>query len=314
MQENRVCQFYKLSIRKDGKIFPCCLAKKSSLIGNLFDFDIKEKIETKNVTCACTLFKNREIQEGEKPNIQKFHIEFSNECQAHCICCQQQKEKMENEEKHLEHVLDLIQTYKPKNITVIGGEVLIQPYSLSWLEKVKENNPEISFDIVTNLCIGKKALEKTIKIFDSMTVSILGFNPFTYNKIMGLNYETTMGNIDYILKNTNIKLSPKFLLMPSNMYESAEFLKWALSINSEKIYLHNIREFKKCCNLEEDFWIRTFAQVEKEIKAVLENNKDYIISKNKHFISIHDIFANRINIDSKYIKDNGFNGIIKVTS
>jgi hypothetical protein len=147
-----------------------------------------------------------------------------------------------------------------------------------------------------------------------MTVSILGFNPFTYNKIMGLNYETTMGNIDYILKNTNIKLSPKFLLMPSNMYESAEFLKWALSINSEKIYLHNIREFKKCCNLEEDFWIRTFAQVEKEIKAVLENNKDYIISKNKHFISIHDIFANRININSNYIKDNGFNGIIKVTS
>ena len=97
MQEERVCQFYKLSIRKNGEIYPCCLARKKSLLGNLFDKNIKEIIETKNVDCSCTLFKDRPIQQGEKPNIQKLHIEFSNECQAHCVCCQQQKVKMDNE-------------------------------------------------------------------------------------------------------------------------------------------------------------------------------------------------------------------------
>ena len=258
MQQERVCQFYKLSIRKNGDIYPCCLAKKSSLIGNLFDENIKEKIETKSSICSCTLFKNREIKQGEKPNIQKLHIEFSNECQARCICCQQQKEKMENEKEHLELVYDFIKTYKPKHITVIGGEVLVQPYSLSWLEMVKEKHPEISFDIVTNLCIGENILKKAIKIFNSMTVSILGFHPSTYNKIMGLNFETTIKNINYILDNTKIKLSPKYLAMPTNLYEIGEFLKWALTLNAEKIYLHNIREFKKCCTLEDTFWQKTF--------------------------------------------------------
>ncbi|MBQ7287035.1 MAG: radical SAM protein [Candidatus Gastranaerophilales bacterium] len=314
MQEERVCQFYKLSIRKNGEIYPCCLARKKSLLGNLFDKNIKEIIETKNVDCSCTLFKDRPIQQGEKPNIQKLHIEFSNECQAHCVCCQQQKEKMDNEKEHLELVYDFIETYKPKHITVIGGEVLIQPYSLSWLEIVKEKHPEISFDIVTNLCIGENALKKTIKIFDSMTVSILGFNPSTYNKIMGLNFETTMKNINYILENTGIKLSPKFLAMPTNLYEIGEFFKWALSINSEKIYLHNIREFKQCCNLEDDYWVRTFKQIENQLKTILEENKELIISKNKHFISMHNILANQTNIDEKYLENLGLKGIVKVTS
>ena len=57
MQQERVCQFYKLSIRKNGGVFPCCLARKSSCIGNIFESDIKEKIENKNVKCACMLFK-----------------------------------------------------------------------------------------------------------------------------------------------------------------------------------------------------------------------------------------------------------------
>ena len=314
MQQERVCQFYKLSIRKDGGVFPCCLARKGSYIGNIFDDDIKEKIENKNVKCACTLFKNREIKQGEKPNIQKLHIEFSNECQARCICCQQHKDEMENEDEHLSRVYDFIKTYKPKNITVIGGEVLIQPKSLAWLEMVKENHPEISFDIVSNLCVGENILKKVIKIFDSITVSILGFNSFSYNKIMGLNYDTTMKNIDYILKNTKIKLSPKFLLMPSNIYEISEFFKWALTLDVPKIYLHNIREFAKCCNLEEDFWIRTFKQVEIEIKDILNKNKELIISKNRHFISFHDILARKININERYLEENDFKGIIKVTS
>ena len=45
MQEERVCQFYKLSIRKNGDIYPCCLAKKKSLLGNLFDKNIKGQMK-----------------------------------------------------------------------------------------------------------------------------------------------------------------------------------------------------------------------------------------------------------------------------
>ncbi|MBQ8848646.1 MAG: radical SAM protein [Candidatus Gastranaerophilales bacterium] len=312
-KEERVCQFYKLSIRKNGNIFPCCLAIGSSYIGNLFEEDIIKKIATKNVECECTLYKNRPIKENEKPNVQRIHIEFSNECQAKCICCNQQKEKMENEDIHLQKLDELIKNYKPKYITVIGGEVLIQKKSLDWIEKIKNKYPDISFDIVTNLCVGENTIKRAIKIFDDITVSILGFSQNTYNRIMGLDFDKTIKNVEYILANSNVKIRPKYLLMPTNMYEIGSFLKWALKLNTQKIYLHNIREFRQCCNLEDAYWNNTFNQIETELKEILIQNKDLIISKNRHFISIHDILAEKTNMNT-FIQEQGFENIIKITS
>ena len=304
-KEERVCQFYKLSLRLNGDVFPCCLAKKNSLIGNIFDSDIQDKIESKNIICECELFKNRQIQEGEKPNIQRLHIEFSNECQAHCVCCKQHKEKMQNEDEHLSKIYQFIEKFQPKNITVIGGEVLIQKKSLEWLKMVKKNYPEISFDIVTNLCVKEEILKEAVQIFDDITVSILGFNSVSYKKIMGLNFDTTINNINYILSNTNIKLRPKFLMMPTNVYEIAPFLEWALSTECEKIYLHNIREFNSVCNLSDEFWTNTFIQIEKDIKRILNNNKEELKSKDRHYISLHGILAKKININEEYLKKEG---------
>jgi len=313
-QEVRVCHFRKISIRKNGDIYPCCLAWKHTLLGNIFDDNIFETIEHKNITCECPLFKYRNIEENEKPALKYLHLEFSNECQARCVCCAQQKEKLENEDAHLAKITEFIDRYRPENIISIGGEVLIQKKTLDWLISIKEKYPEIKFDIVTNLCVKQEILDQIRDVFDYMTVSILGFSENTYNSIMGLDFNRTLKNIDFMMNNTKTNIRLKYLLMPTNMYEMNSFLLWALNKNPEKIYLHNIREFKQIANTDEVYWKKSFISVEKNIKKTLLDCKDRILSENKHFISIHEYNSEFFHLDNQFIDENSFTGIIKVTS
>lgn len=313
-KEERICQFYKISIRKDGDVFPCCLGMSASKLGNIFDDDIFEKIETTNISCECVLYKTREIKSDDKMNLQRLHLMFSHKCQARCVCCWQEKEEMLREEEHLEKISEFIERYKPKFITVLGGEVLIQPKTLDWIENVKIKHPEISFDIVTNLCVGIDTIKRIEKIFDDMTISILGFTPNTYKNIMGLDFDTTIKNFNYLQNNTNIKLRPKYLTMPTNIYELPLFFEWALNQRSEKIYLHNIAEFYAVCNIGESFWQKTLNTVEDDMKKLFDIYKEQIIAKNKHFISFHSPLAKMLKIDEKYIEENGFKDIVKITS
>ncbi len=119
-KEERVCQFYKLSIRKEGDVFPCCLGKWQARLGTIFDEDIFEKIETTNISCECEMYKTRDITPDDKMDLQRLHIMFSHECQAHCVCCPQHKDKMEREDEHLKKLLLFIEKYHPKYITVLG--------------------------------------------------------------------------------------------------------------------------------------------------------------------------------------------------
>ena len=313
-KEERVCQFYKLSIRKEGDVFPCCLGKWQARLGTIFDEDIFEKIETTNISCECEMYKTRDITPDDKMDLQRLHIMFSHECQAHCVCCPQHKDKMEREDEHLKKLLLFIEKYHPKYITVLGGEGLIQPKTLDWVENIKTKYPNIAFDTVTNLCVGKNTIKRAANIFSEITISILGFTPNTYNKIMGLDFDVTMKNIDYLQSNTNVKIRPKYLTMPTNVYELPIFFEWALNQKSEKIYIHNIWEFNNCCNLGDVFWQKTFLQVENDIKKLLLQYKEHIINQNKHFISFHPIISNMLKIDNNYLNENGFTNIIKITS
>ncbi len=313
-KEERVCQFYKLSIRKEGDVFPCCLGKWQARLGSIFDEDIFEKIENTNITCECELYKTRDITPDDKMDLQRLHLMFSHECQANCVCCPQHKEKMEREEEHLEKLLLFIEKYHPKYITVLGGEVLIQPKVLDFVENIKAKYPDVAFDTVTNLCVGENTIKRAANIFSDVTISILGFTKNTYNKIMGLDFDITMKNIDYLQNNTNVKIRPKYLTMPTNVYELPLFFEWALNQKSEKIYIHNIFEFNDCCNLEDIFWQKTFAQVENDMKKLLLQYKEHIINQNKHFISFHPIISNMLKIDNNYLDENGFTNIIKITS
>jgi len=308
----RVCQYHKLSIRKNGDICPCCIS--GAKIANIYDTDFKEKIQNNIITCECTLYKSIPPKENQKPDLKYLHLEFSNECQARCLVCFQHKETLPREDEHFAKLTEIIDVYKPQSIIAIGGEVLIQEKTLDWLYKTKQKHPEICFETVTNLCVSDEKLKKAMEVFDIFTISMLGFQEQTYNSIMGLDFNRTLKNID-ILKFNQKTLRPKFLAMPSNFLELPLFLKWALKKdNMDKIYLHNAYEFQRCINLAEDFWAKSFAITEKQVKKILIDNKEYILSRNKHLISIHSFIAQMLNINEEYLKTTGLDTAVKLAS
>lgn len=122
----RVCHFSKLKIKQNGNIYPCCVAPASTKIGNVFDENVIEEIENADVICECPMYKSVKKEKGQKPELNYIHYETSNVCQASCVCCPQNKAPMENESALLQRINMLIEHYQPKNVTAIGGEILVQ--------------------------------------------------------------------------------------------------------------------------------------------------------------------------------------------
>ena len=313
MKTTRVCHYKKLKIKMDGRIYPCCVAPQHTLIGNVFDEDIIEKIKNADTICECQMYKSVQHTPNDKIELDYIHYETSNLCQASCVCCPQSKEKLENEKELLDRIKMLIDYYKPKNITAIGGEILVQNYAFNMLFDLHKKYPDMKIHTISNLSVGEKRLKEAEEIFDEITVSILGFNPTTYKNEMGLDFDVVMRNFEYLYNNKQVKLRPKFLAMPTNLFDIVDFFNWAIKLDVDKIYLHNIHEFKAVANLGQPYWLKTFAKLEKQIKQILEENKEHIQSKNRHFISIHPILSEMLNIDSGYITRNGFNKTVFIT-
>lgn len=309
----RVCHFNKLKIKQNGDIYPCCVAPRNTKIANVFDEDVIDKIENSDVICECPMYKSIKKKEGQKPELNYIHYETSNVCQASCVCCPQNKFPMENEQKLLERINMLIEHYKPKNITAIGGEILVQNEAFNMLFDLHEKFPEMKIHTITNLCVGMERIKEAEKIFDEMTVSMLGFTPLTYKNEMGLDFNKVMSNFIYLYENKKVALRPKYLAMPTNLFEIIPFFNWALSLDLDKIYLHNIHEFAQVANLENRYWTKTFAKVEKEMKKLFEENREKIIKKGSHYISIHPILSEYLHINQKYINDNGFDKTVFIT-
>ena len=309
----RVCHFSKLKIKQNGNIYPCCVAPASTKIGNVFDENVIEEIENADVICECPMYKSVKKEKGQKPELNYIHYETSNVCQASCVCCPQNKAPMENESALLQRINMLIEHYQPKNVTAIGGEILVQNEAFEMLFDLHKKYPNMKIHTITNLCVGEERIKKAEEIFDEMTVSMLGFTPLTYKNEMGLDLEKVMKNFMYLYENKKVELRPKYLAMPTNLFEIVPFFKWALSLDLNKIYLHNIHEFAKDANLDDKYWVKTFAKLEKKMKELFEENKEKIIAKSSHYISIHPILSENLHINQEYINENGFDKTVFIT-
>src|SRR5574344_163957 len=309
----RVCHYKKLRIGQRGDIYPCCRAPEHTYLGNIFDDDIIQKIKDAEVICECPMYKSIKKTSEDKIELNYIHYETSNVCQASCICCPQNKDKLPREKEHLEKLREIIEHFKPKNITAIGGEILVQEEAFKMLFELHEKYPSMKIHTISNLSVGEKRLKEAEEIFDEITVSFLGFNPVTYKNEMGLNFDVVMKNFEYLYQNKKVNLRPKFLAMPTNLFEIAEFFKWAITLDVDKVYLHNIHEFETVANLKNEYWIKTFNRLEKKLKSIFEENKTLIQNKNRHFISIHPILAEMTHINSDYIEKNGFEKTVFIT-
>ncbi|MGN0018301.1 MAG: radical SAM protein [Candidatus Gastranaerophilaceae bacterium] len=310
----RVCHYHKLKICYNGDVYPCCLTVPHTFIGNIFDKDIFEKIKNAKILCECSLFKSVEQKEDDEINLKYIHYETSNTCQASCVCCYQSKEPMQNEKEHLARLRELIDYYKPENIVAIGGEVLVQENAFNMLSDLHKKYPKMGIGTISNLCVGEERLKQAEEIFDRITVSMLGFDKQSYKIHMNLDFEKVLNNFMTLYKNKKVELSPKFLAMPSNIVDIPEFLKWALTLDVNKIYLHNVTTFLQETNWQSQIWHNILLRIEKQIKNLFQDNKDLIAATNRHFISIHPTLAQTLNITEEYINSIGLEKNIFIAS
>jgi radical SAM protein with 4Fe4S-binding SPASM domain len=141
-------------------------------------------------------------------------IETSSFCNAHCLMCPHPTMKRKQglmTKKVFQKILDRLVKEKPaiNKIILSGfGEPLLDSDFLSRLEKIKALGYPIRFYTNASL-LTKKIAKKLIDLqVEEINISFNGTNPTQYQKIMGLNYQKTVQNINYLLKLRKHQNSP----------------------------------------------------------------------------------------------------------
>lgn len=306
-KEKRVCHYKKLFISTEGDIYPCCQRILHTKIGNINDENIFETIESKVIECECSMFKSVPQKSNDKISLNYLNLELSLLCQAYCLVCYTHSPYWKGKYDLYSRLEMLIDKYTPKTIIVQGGEILVQQKSLEWIESIKTKYPEIDFQIVTNCCVDVEKTTIIEKLFETMTVSFMGFQPETYKSVMGLEIDKTLKILDKLFKNNIVNIRLKFVETPSSLHESHLFLEWALTQNPSKIYMHDSDVFKRVNTQVEwafDYWKVLYEKTGVKIRKVLLKNKDKIASK-ENYISFFSRNAKLYNINAEFLEENG---------
>jgi hypothetical protein len=162
---------------------------------------------------------------------------------------------------------------------------------------------------VSNGNAGLGMVETFEEIFDSSIFSFVGFQPMTYKRIMGLNFEKTVRFVEEIIKRRNVRASIKLLCTPNNIHEIPLFLEWGFRNKPYSILLAEMANFECYINKDtpDSYWDKIINRTGDEIKALLIKSRD-LLEENQLTIkissflrdafSIDDIFANKYRLST----------------
>ena len=304
--KKRPCHFWQPFVKSDGYIYPCCkIWGNSNLrIGHLQDADIIERFIRYDQNCQCEGYQLCKAEPAEIHTIKLLNIEFSLKCNGDCAMCGVRAPDWSGiyDDMNYSRLSKLVDAFKPKELFVQGGEVLIQKQTLSWLKNMKSLNPEISIHIVSNGSAGLGMIEIFEKIFDSSTFSFVGFQPMTYKRIMGLNFEKTIRFVEEIIKRGNIRVSIKLLCTPNNIHEIPLFLDWGFRNKPYSILLAEMANFECYINRNtaDNYWNKIIKRTGDEIKTLLIKSRD-LLEENQLIIKISSFLRNEFSIDDTFV-------------
>ncbi len=306
------CHFDSLFIKHNGDVFPCCAVWGNPRwrIGSLHDKEIIQKIiNFDGDGCRCFWKANRRAYEGELPLIKHLHLELSLKCQAKCAMCCVNAPDWNGDYDFYEELTALVDLLRPKYISVQGGEILVQPRSISWLEKVKSMHQDTVLRLVTNggAPTGKN-LDTIERLFKLVSISFVGFQPETYKTIMGLDVSYTRDLARRIDK-TKVILRLKFLVTPLNLHEAAAFFSWAVTICPSAIVFHD-SGFHNYVQLdtEDNFWSKIQSRAAKALqRAIISNVSNLIASGTK--LHLQENVRKFYDISPEFISENNLSTV-----
>ena len=312
---SRACHCNELFIKSIGDVFPCCRVwyRSDMKIGHVTDKNIIDKItDFIPPNCSCNKFTIKAKTISDPLDYTLLNLELSLACQATCaMCCVNAPEwcgtyDLYNDIKNMIKKMGKIDT-----IISQGGEVLAQKESLNFLSSIKKMLPvETRFGVISNANFDVARITEVEELFDNIDISIVGFQPETYSKIMGLKLDKTIRFAEELITRGNIHVSLKFLITPLTFHEQAAFLKWALKLAPNSIVIYDSR-FSMYINKNtaDNFWDKIISRTIVDVKNELRGCDISKLRVKGTRIYIHDLPLYRI--DSDFIAEAGLAGIIK---
>ncbi len=184
-----------------------------------------------------------------KPTI--LQIENTNFCNAMCIMCphmvMKRKQKIMNQKNFQLIVDNVLKSYRIKRLVLNGfGEPFIDKEIIEKIKYVNEKYPLVKIEIYTNASLlTEKIADELLKMnLDRITFSINGTKK-NYNKIMSLDYDKTMENLLYLLRENkkrgkNILTNISLMILNDNKEDIDEFIDyWSSMADSVRAYPPN---------------------------------------------------------------------------
>ena len=233
------CHYHRLFVRYDGNIFPCCrlVGLESHKIAHLSDPDLLEKFRAYDIgQCSCLGWRFRKASEADwdAPRQGAANFEMSLNCQSQCAMCIVRspfysREAREYPAAYFEALARLVSVLKLPVVAVQGGELLIQPETMAFLEQLRLDNPDVHLSLITNgnLPLGKAEL--VAKVFNSAMVSFYGFTDSTYGTVTRMNLSRTKDFALRLLELLPGQVRLKLLSTPASFQEIPSFLDWAFA-------------------------------------------------------------------------------------
>lgn len=304
------CHLDSLFINHEGFVYPCCRVwqLKSLEIGHINDGDLIEKILKFNKSCSCHIAKLRPASPQE--SIRGLNIEVSLACQGKCAMCCVHAPDWHGNYDYYDALKRFIIAAQPKTIHVQGGEVLIQKKTINWLGDIKDIKPDIELTLATNGNAEADMVPMVNKLFNAVYMSIVGFQPETYKRVMGLDIDKTKHFIEKLVSTNVVKLQLKFMSTAINIHEAGLFFDWAVKLHrvdiafadtSVKMYL-NFKTF-------DNYWNKILLRTAEDLKRRIVEAKPFLLSaKRKVYLDVgmRDLF----NITPAWIRENNLDEII----
>lgn len=308
----RPCHLSQLFINSKGDVFPCCRvwANSNLKIGHIDDPEIMQRISAFDQKCTCFLYSLRKISPDDHFHFSQFNIEFSLACQGKCAMCCVDAPSWQGNYTYYDSLFKLVDACKPDSFLVQGGEVLVQPKTIEWIKMVKTKYPHTKFNLVTNGCVDTKMVETVESLFELLVISIVGFEPETYKKIMDLDWQRTRQFVETLTTRKKIKVLLKYLVTPLSLHQSGLFIDWGAIVKPEGIELAD-SNFVSYINLNTPFpfWQRIIERTGLDVKKRLLANKETFQKENMK-VFIAPALKQMLSIDDDFISKNELDDII----
>lgn len=308
----RPCHLHGMFIRHDGYIFPCCRlwGNEKFIIGHISDPHIIDKINNYDTKCSCVGFIFSKSIDS-KLSVNTINIEFPMICNGRCaMCCVGAPFKQKSDKGYdYDSLYYFVRNVGPKLIAVQGGEVLVQSKTLEWISGIKNEFKNIMFHVITNGCVHSRLANLCALLFNSMTISIVGFQDQTYKSVMGLDIPRMKKFALNMINSRETKVSLKYLVTPLNLHEISLFFKWAVDCCPDSIQIVD-SSFESYININTKipFWPQIVQRSANELVNMLFLSKN-VLNSNNIAVLIDDKILNSFCIRYSDLKRNGFHTV-----